>query len=244
MARPARRPRSRPPAPRARLAAAFAVHLLTATGAVLALAALLAAVEARWTEMFIWLALALAIDGVDGALARHLKVADILPRWSGETLDLVVDYLTYVLVPAFAIATGALLPPAAAVPAAAAILIANALYFADKKMKTDDGYFRGFPALWNIVAFYLFLIRPDPYFALVLVALFVALTFAPIFFVHPLRAKRFASLNLVLLAAWAGLGIVALSYRLEPPAAVNLALLAIGFYFFAAGLVRAARARR
>ena len=93
MARPARRPRSRAPAPFARIAA-FAVHLLTATGAVLALAALLAAIEARWTEMFIWLAAALAIDGVDGALARSLKVAETLPRWSGETLDLVVDYQT------------------------------------------------------------------------------------------------------------------------------------------------------
>jgi len=242
MARPARRPRSRRSPPRARIAA-FAVHLLTAMGAVMALLALLAAIGGRWTEMFIWLAAALAIDGVDGAFARYLKVAEILPRWSGEVLDLVVDYQTYVLVPAFAIATGALLPPAAAVPAAAAILVASAIYFADRRMKTEDGYFRGFPALWNIVAFYLFLLRPDPHFALVLVALFVALTFAPIFFVHPLRAKRFAGLNLVLLAAWAGLGIVALIYRLEPPAAVNLALLAIGFYFLAAGLVRAVRAR-
>jgi phosphatidylcholine synthase len=243
MARRTRRPRSRRPAPRARIAT-FAIHLLTASGAVLGLIALLAATEARWTEMFIWLALALVIDGIDGALARYLRVAETLPRWSGETLDLVVDYQNYVLVPAFALATGGLLPPATAVPAAAAILIASAIYFADKEMKTADGYFRGFPALWNLVAFYLFLMRPDPHFALALVALFVALTFAPIFFVHPLRVKRYAVLNLVLLSAWVALGIVALIYRLEPPAAVNLALLAIGFYFLADGLVRTVRARR
>jgi hypothetical protein len=38
-------------------------------------------------------------------------IAKAWPRFSGEVLDLVVDYLGYVLVPALAIATGAILPP-------------------------------------------------------------------------------------------------------------------------------------
>jgi phosphatidylcholine synthase len=240
MARKSRRPPTRP-APGARYAAAFAVHLLTATGAVVALFALLAAAEARWTAMFAWLALALALDAVDGMLARRLKVAETAPRWSGEVLDLVVDYLNYVLVPAFAIATGAFFPPVVALPAAAAILVSGAIYFADREMKTKDNHFRGFPALWNIVAFYLFLLRPDAWIALCMIALFVALTFAPFSFVHPLRVKRLAALNLALLAAWAALGIAALVYQLGPPPPVTAGLLAVGLYFLAVGLLRPAR---
>ena len=234
-----RLPRPRRSTPNARVAA-FAVHLLTAAGAALAFLALLAAIDARWTEMFAWLAAALAIDAIDGPLARRLAVAKVLPRWSGERLDLVVDYLNYVLVPAFAIATGAVLPPALAVPAAAAILISSAIYFADRDMKTADGYFRGFPALWNMIAFYLFLLRPEANIALVVVLLLVALTFAPFCFANPLRVKKFAVLNMTLLAAWAALGLVALFYRLGPPPFVSLALLAIGIYFLAVGLTRPA----
>src|SRR6266404_5224802 len=97
--------------------AAFLVHLLTASGAALALLALHAAVQARWTAMFLWLALALVVDAVDGPLARRLDVGRVLPRWSGDTLDLVVDFVTYVFVPAYAIVASGLLPAALALPA-------------------------------------------------------------------------------------------------------------------------------
>ena len=97
-----------------RTLAAFAVHVFTACGAACALLALIAAASADWTLMFLWLGVALIVDGVDGTFARHLHVAELLPRWSGDVLDFVVDYGTYVLVPAYAIATGGVLTPAAA----------------------------------------------------------------------------------------------------------------------------------
>src|SRR4029077_16515765 len=90
--------------------AAFAVHVFTATGAALALGALNFAVRGEWAAMFWCLGAALIVDGVDGTLARALKVADVLPRWSGDVLDLVVDFVTYVFVPAYVIAAGGLLP--------------------------------------------------------------------------------------------------------------------------------------
>ena len=93
-------------------------------------------------------------------------MAELLPRWSGDTLDLVVDFTTYVFVPAYAIATSGLLPARArASRSALVIVVTSALYFADRSMKTADNYFRGFPALWNMVAFYLFLLQPDPWIA-------------------------------------------------------------------------------
>src|SRR6202048_33019 len=91
-------------------ARAFAVHVFTAAGAALALAALIYAVRGQWPAMFLCLGIALIVDGVDGTIARWLKVAEVIPRWSGDVLDLVVDFVTYVFVPAYAIAAGELLP--------------------------------------------------------------------------------------------------------------------------------------
>src|SRR5271156_4906495 len=148
-------PSAKPADPPANILPAFAVHVFTASGAGCALLALIAAVRADWPQMFVWLGIALVIDGVDGTFARKLHVAEILPRWSGDVLDLVVDILNYVFVPAYALVTSGLLPASLAVPLGALIVITASLYFADRWMKTADYYFRGFPAIWNVAAFYL-----------------------------------------------------------------------------------------
>src|SRR6202035_2203632 len=171
-------------------AAAFAVHLFTASGAACALLALLAAVRGAWPLMFAWLGIAAAIDGIDGSIARRLRVAELLPRWSGEVLDLVVDILTYVFVPAYAITVSGLLPDVTAIPLGLIIVVTGSVYFADRLMKTSDYYFRGFPALWNIAAFYLFLLKPSPWLAASTVASLAILTFAPVHFIHPFRVSR------------------------------------------------------
>jgi phosphatidylcholine synthase len=221
-----------------RTLAAFAVHVFTACGAACALLALIAAASADWTLMFLWLGVALIVDGVDGTFARHLHVAELLPRWSGDVLDFVVDYGTYVLVPAYAIAAGGVLPPGAALPLGLIVAVTGAIYFADRRMKTSDSYFRGFPALWNIVAFYLFLLKPAPWFATLAVLVLAAATFAPIYFVHPVRVPRWRMVNLVALALWAGLAIFALAQHLDPPGWVVAALAAIAIYFVTVGLLR------
>ena len=218
--------------------AAFSVHVLTACGAALSLLALTAAVGEKWSLMFFWLALALAVDAVDGALARQLAVKERLPRWSGDTLDLVVDYLSYVFVPTYAIVAAGLLPAVAAIPAGIVILVTSALYFADRGMKTPDNYFRGFPALWNVVAFYLFLLRPEPRLAVALVLTLCALSFAPFAFLHPVRVARFRVLNLTLLVAWAALSLWAIAADLMPGMLVKLALTAIAVLFLVVGFLR------
>ena len=135
------------------VAAAFAVHVFTACGSACALLALMAAVAGEWPKMFLWLGIALIIDGVDGTLARQFRVAEVLPRWSGDMVDFVVDFTTYVFVPAYAMASGGLLPRPLALPLGLIVTVTGALYFADRRMKTPDNYFRGFPALWNVAAF-------------------------------------------------------------------------------------------
>jgi phosphatidylcholine synthase len=223
-----------------RTAAAFAVHVLTACGAACALLALVAAVRAEWARMFMWFGLALIIDGVDGSFARRLRVAEVLPRWSGEMLDFVVDFPTYVFVPAYAIAAGGLLPPSAALALGLVVTVTGALYFADRRMKTSDSYFRGFPALWNVAAFYLFLLKPAPWLGAIMIAVLAAATFAPIHFVHPVRVPRWRALNLAALVLWALLALFALEQNLDPPAWVAAALTVIAIYFVIVGLLRGA----
>src|SRR5437899_6617330 len=166
-------------------ARAFAVHIFTAAGAALALAALIYAARGQWAAMFLCLGIALIVDAVDGTIARWLKVAEVLPRWSGDVLDLVVDFVTYVFVPAYAIAAGGILPQPLAVPAGVIVVITGALYFADRQMKTTDNYFRGFPPLWNLVAFYLLLLKPVPSVAATIVPCLAVLTSAPCKYLHP-----------------------------------------------------------
>jgi phosphatidylcholine synthase len=224
-------------ASRSALVRAFLVHLLTASGAALGLLALVAAVDGRWSVMCAWFGLALIVDGIDGTFARRLKVAERLPRWSGETLDLVVDFVTYSFVPAYAIAASGLLPGSVALPAGVVIVMTSGLYFADRRMKMAGNYFRGFPALWNIAAFYLLLLRLDPWVNAAVVAALAALSFAPFRFIHPLRVRRWRAANVVLLVVWSVLGIVALDHDLAPGPLVSAGLVAIGLYVLGAGLL-------
>lgn len=167
--------------------AAWAVHALTASGLVLALLAIEAVGRGDWRVALLWLLAAIVIDGVDGTLARAVRVDERLPRIDGSVLDLIVDYLTYVFVPALLIWRAEMLPQEVALPLVAAILVSSLYVFARRDMKTDDGYFRGFPALWNVVAVYLVLTPLPPWLAAAIVTGLVLLTFSPIHVVHPFR---------------------------------------------------------
>jgi phosphatidylcholine synthase len=217
---------------------AFTVHIFTAIGAALALLALILATGGHWTAMFLCLGLALVVDGVDGPMARAFDAQKMLPRWSGETLDLVVDFTTYVFVPAYAIAASGLLPQVLAIPAGIVVVMSGALYFADREMKTEDNYFHGFPAVWNLAAFYLYLLEPPEWAAAAAVMILAGLSFAPIKFLHPLRVRHWRTFNIALLAVWALLALVTIIQDLSPGLYVTLPLSLIAVYFFAAGLLR------
>ena len=192
-------------------AAAFSVHIFTAFGAAIALLAMMEAVREHWAAMFGWLGVALIIDAIDGPIARLLDVKNVQPNWSGDVLDLVVDFVTYVFVPAYAITAGGLLLPLAAPLLGIGITVSGALYFADRRMKSADNHFRGFPGLWNIAAFYLFLLHWPPVWSTLGIAVLIVLTFAPFHTLHPVRVVRLRWLTLWLLAAWAGLAIYTLA---------------------------------
>jgi phosphatidylcholine synthase len=220
-------------------ALAFSVHIFTACGAGVALLAMVAAVAHDWALMFGWLGVALLIDGLDGPLARAADTAKNASRWSGDVLDLVVDFTTYVFVPAYAIMAADLMPREWALPAGFIIAVTAALYFADGNMKANDNHFVGFPAVWNLVAFYLLLIRPMPWIVIVTIAVFAVMTFLPIKFVHPVRVRRLRWLTLGILLLWAALALVTLLHGLAPQPWVTAGLCLIAVYFLVIGLVPA-----
>jgi phosphatidylcholine synthase len=185
------------------------------------------------------------LDALDGPMARRLDVARVLPNWSGDVLDLVVDFVTYVFVPAYAIAASGLLLPLAAPLLGGGVAVSGALYFADRRMKAADNHFRGFPALWNVAAFYLFLLRPTPWLASLAVAVLIALTFVPFRVLHPVRVVRLRTFTLSLLAVWAVLAIVTVANDFDVAAPITIALCAIGAYVGASdAAIRLARSFR
>ena len=219
--------------------AAWAVHAFTATGAVLALLALLAVERGDFAFSLLWLAAALGVDAIDGTLARAAHVKTRLPRIDGSALDLIIDYLTYVFVPALMIVRAELVPAAWAPVLAAAILVSSLYVFARADMKTEDNYFRGFPALWNVVAFYLYVAQPGETVGGVLVALLVVATFAPIHFVHPFRVRDYGRFLPTLALAWAAATIALLwpdwneaarRWLLLASSAAGLTLIALGLW--------------
>lgn len=181
--------------------AAAAVHTFTASGAVCALLAVLALDAGRYEVVFFWLFVALVIDGIDGTFARWVDVRRRLPRFSGEQLDLVVDYITYVLVPVLALLKAGLLSGISGVVLACWILLTSLFHFSDTASKTADNCFVGFPALWNLVAFYLFAFGAGPGLTAGVVVLLGALAFVPQRWVHPLRVSRWRGLTLAVCTA-------------------------------------------
>jgi phosphatidylcholine synthase len=211
--------------------------MLTASGALWALLALIAAAEGSWMVMFVWLGLALIVDGIDGPIARRVKVSTILPNWSGETLDSITDFATYVLIPAFALYQSGMIGGFLGLAAAGLIVVSSAIYYADTRMKTEDNYFRGFPVAWNMVIFTLFVVQPGPWTAFALILLSTVLTFIPVKFLHPVRVSRLRIWNLMVFALWAVLGVIALVLEFATPTWLRLGILLAGLYLYAFGAV-------
>jgi phosphatidylcholine synthase len=167
--------------------AAWLVHLFTASGAVLGLLSLWAIHESRFSEAFWFMAAALLIDSVDGVMARRAQTEVAAPRIDGALLDNMVDYFTYVVVPAFFLLAADLLPAAWGLVGVSIMVLASAYQFTQVEAKTDDHFFTGFPSYWNIVVFYFFMLQSSPQTNLIIILLLSLLIFVPIKYVYPSR---------------------------------------------------------
>ncbi len=214
---------------------ALAVHLLTATGAVWAMLALLEAVQRDWNAMFLWLVVALLVDGIDGPLARRFETKRFAPVFDGDLMDLVIDYLTYVFVPAYALFASGLLPGWTGWFAIIVITFASGLYFADTRMKTRDNSFSGFPGCWNMVVLTLFAWQPNFWVALVLVAALAVAMFLPVKFVHPVRTQRWKAVTLPMALAWVFFAAWAAIVEFHPDSWAQWGLTIASLYLLGAG---------
>lgn len=214
---------------------AFSVHILTASGSFLAFLGVVAAAEQRFVDMFWWLGLALLVDGIDGPIARKVRVKEVLPNWSGDTLDNIIDYVTYVLLPAFALYQSGMIGEPWSFVAAGLIVVSSAIYYADMGMKTDEYFFSGFPVVWNMLVLTLFVIDASATTALITVLFSVVLTFLPVHFLHPVRVKRLRWLNLAVFFAWCGFGGYALLLHFQSPAWVVWGMIVSGIYLYVIG---------
>jgi phosphatidylcholine synthase len=236
---------------------AWCVHLYTALGlvAAAAIAVLLVhggAAAFRWS--FVIMLAATLIDATDGTLARAIGIKKVLPRFDGRKLDDLTDFLTYTFLPLLLLWRAAILPPGwdglLLLP-----LLASAYGFCQLEAKTDDGYFLGFPSLWNVVAFYLYVLRLPGWLAVSVITLLSLLTFVPSRYLYPSQSGRLNTLSNVLGAIWTCLIVVILAQlptgSTPAPgisgATRNLALISLyypAFYLISSWAVTLARWRK
>ncbi len=216
---------------------AFSVHLLTASGAALSLMALVAATKADWRLMFGWLVVALIVDGVDGPLARKVDIRENAANWDGVILDMVVDYLTYVFIPAYALIYTGILPWHVGLVAALFIAVTGAMYFADVRMKADDNCFVGFPAVWQMPLLVYLTFNPPVWVTVTSIVLFGIGQFTWLKFIHPVRTERWRGVNLPVCFLWVVLAAWSAWEHFDPPQAVKFGLLVTSLWLLCVGIV-------
>lgn len=217
---------------------AYSVHLFTAVGASLAMLALLEAAQQDWAMMTIWLTVAFIVDGIDGPLARRYDVTTNAPVIDGVLLDLIIDFLTYVMIPAYALYGSGLMPGWSGWLVVLLIPFASSLYFADTRMKTADKSFRGFPGCWNMVALAMLVIEPPWWVILGLVLALSAAQFLNLKFVHPVRTARWRFLSLPIAILWVAAIAFAAWTGFAPNPALTSVVMVTSIYLAVAGIAQ------
>ena len=219
-------------------AKALLVHLFTATGAIFAMLAMLAAVDQKWDLMFLWLVVAFVVDGIDGPLARKYDVKRNAPEFDGNLLDMIIDYLTYIFVPAYALFKSGLMPGWTGWFAVFVITFASSLYMCDTRMKTKDYSFSGFPACWNMVVLVLFALEPNFYVMVAIITVLAITMFFPVKFVHPVRTDRWRTITLPMALVWTLCAGWAAWVGFAPESWAHWGLVITSIYLMAAGAVQ------
>ncbi len=224
---------------------AWSVHAFTTSGIVLGFLALVAVLKNDAVAAFMWLGLALFVDGVDGTLARRARVKEYTPNFDGSSLDLVIDFFTYVAVPALMIYWFNMVPvpwlfatQTSSLICGALIMAVSCYTFANVNMKSFDYYFVGFPAIWNVVVLYFYLFNTGWLVNLITVLGLSILTFVPVKFVHPLRVTHWRNITIPMTVLWAALTLSLIISSRDPNYAdwvykLELALFALSSIYFA-----------
>ncbi|MCB0081559.1 MAG: CDP-alcohol phosphatidyltransferase family protein [Caldilineaceae bacterium] len=193
---------------------AWGTHFFTASGAIWGFLAILAITHQQWLAAFVWMAAATFVDSFDGLLARRARVKEVVPQFDGALLDNMIDYLNYVIIPAFFIYKADFLPPRFALFGVCCIMISSAYQFCQDDAKTDDHYFKGFPSYWNILAFYLLFLGLSPWVNWIITVGLAILVFVPIKYVYPSRTEQFQRVTMIMSLLW---GIICITMLAQYP---------------------------
>jgi phosphatidylcholine synthase len=218
---------------RGRKLLAWAVHIFTSSGAIVGFLSLVAIIDRNWLSALLWLFCALVIDSLDGTLARVVQVKRVLPNFDGRMLDYVIDFLTFVLLPTLFLYKADLLPASVRLVCVGAILFVSCYHYGNLKAVTDDFHFKGFPAMWNVVAFYLFVLGLNPWWNVFIILVVCFLHFAPIKFIYPTRTAMFRGLTLPLLMLLALVNLIILFQQPFPNPSLLIVSLLILVYLVA-----------
>ncbi len=210
---------------------AWSIHLFTALGAVFGFLAIIAIGRHQWLLAFVWMAVSVFIDSVDGILARAYRVKDVLPNFDGALLDNIVDYFTYVIVPASFLYETHSVPYKLNLLSSIMITLSSAYQFCQSDAKTEDHWFKGFPSYWNIVALYIFLLDLPGIVNFIIISLLTVLVFIPVRYLYPSRAMQYRSLNLILVSVWAVFIVISLYTYPNHHIYIYISLLYVVYYF-------------
>ncbi len=214
------------------------MHALTLTGLVWASFAMVALSAGRPKEMFLFLGIAAVADAADGPLARKFKVKEHVPRFDGAVLDNIIDYLTWTFIPAYFLSVfGYLGPPPLAAVLLILILVSSTFCYANVSLKTEEWYFTGFPAAWNVVAVCFFLLHPPLWLNIVVIVYLSVITVAPVTFLHPFRVRRLRVLNVIAATLWLGSTVTLVALAPLMPVLVSIMWWVSGVWIILSGLL-------
>ena len=178
------------------------VHLLTGFGIVAGFFALIAVMNSSQKEAFLWLGLAFLIDSIDGTLARKFNVKKNLPNIDGQMLDSIIDFFNYVIIPSIMIYWFRYVPDQFLVLIPAILILISIYSYVNLNILTNDNYYNGFPAIWNVVVLYFYIFGTSQYINLIFLIILIFLKFSPLKCIHPLRVKKFRSLSIFFAIIW------------------------------------------
>lgn len=217
---------------RAQRLRAWAVHMFTMSGLAWATLALLALLEGHTHLMWLWLAVSLVVDGVDGTWARRARVKEVVPWFDGGVLDIVVDYLTWTFIPAIFMYLQVPLGPDLMAGALMMFILCSSMFcYANNGWKSVDNYFVGFPAAWNVVAVMMWGLGTPMLVNVIITVVMGLLTLTPTYYAHPARILRGRALLVAATVAWfAGTTWLVAVHPARPIGAVALVLVGGGWF--------------
>ena len=181
---------------------AWSVHLLTCSGLISGFLALICVFKNDKVSAFLFLGLALLIDAVDGTLARKFKVSVFVKNIDGKMLDSVIDFFNYIILPSIMIYHFNIVPTKFEFIIPCIILTISAISYSNSNLMTSDNFYKGFPCIWNILIFYLYLFEFSQFYNLLIISTCIVLKFIPIKFIHPLRVEKYRKYSIVFMLLW------------------------------------------